>query len=115
MDKLDKLTEMAINIGANVLCAELIKHKKHPVDDWCYELNMEKLFEQELYHSDTDEYVNLVKANTPKFMRLINNTIGQKLKYLYDEGYLRKEGDCYYVLSQEEVDAQINEYTKAND
>jgi hypothetical protein len=112
MDKPDKLTEMAISIGANVLCAELIKHKKHPVDDWCYELDIEKLFRENI---DDHEEVNLVTENPSYFVKMINNTIGQKLNYLYSEGFLRKEDDFYYVLSKEEIEAQVNEYTKTND
>ena len=114
MDINTKLTDMAINIGSRILCRELQLNKKHAVNEWCYEINLQAL-EKELF-DDNHELVEMVKDNIPHFMRLVNNTVDQKLKYLYYEGFLRKEEDYYYVLSKEELESEINSIcTKNND
>ncbi len=103
MDKTVILQGMAEAIGANILIREFTESSKHPVEEWCYELDIDKLFEEE------NEYAILVKENISDFMQFLNNTIEHKLKYLYTEGFLRKENDYYYTLSQKEIEESIEQ------
>lgn len=103
MDKTVILQSMAEAIGANILIREFTESSKHPVEEWCYELDINKLFEEE------NEYAVLVRDNESDFMQFLNNSIENKLKYLYNEGFLRKENDYYYTVSQKEIEESIEQ------
>ena len=93
------LEQLAIIVANDLLLEELKFNKKHPVDQWCYEIDPEDLSEE--------EDVKLVTDNMKQFHYLLNSAVEKKLKYLYSEGFTRKENGYYYTLSKEEIEESI--------
>lgn len=94
------LEQLAIIVGTDLLLEELKINKKHPVDQWCYEIDPEDISEE--------EDAKLVTDNMKQFHYLLNNAVEKKLKYLYSEGFTRKENGYYYTLSKKEIEDSVN-------
>ncbi len=101
------LETLAVHVGCTMLLNELKKNKKHPVDQWCYELDANDLADE--------EHGELVSNNMKQFHYLLNSAVERKLNYLYSEGFTRKENGYYYTLSKKEIEDEIKRLENTND
>lgn len=96
--KFDNMVELAKSVSQDILRRELINSKKYPIG-MSLDLDVELL--------PDDENGDMAREDPDEFMRLVNNCISKRLKYLYEEGFLYKNKDFYRVYTEKELKIQL--------
>ena len=107
----DTLPKLAKILAHQMLLKEFRANKKHSVSNWAYSVDFNALKGLGVYQ----EVADLVLENKGMFVDMLNSVIDKKLKYMYDEGFLRKEEDYYIVLTKKEVEEGVRQLEKTND
>jgi hypothetical protein len=96
--KFDNLIELAKAVGNDILLVELTKNKKFPINK-DLKLDIDMLPE--------DENGDLAREDPDEFIRLVNNSISNRLNYMYEEGFLAKKKAYYRIYTEKELRDQL--------
>lgn len=97
----------AIDYLTSKILIDIFKNEnKHPVDEWCYELDVDQL--ECTLKDEHGDYLELIQDDVSEFTKMLNNSFEAKLNYFYNEGFLRKENNYYYPVSDAEIQESID-------
>ena len=104
--KFNNLAELAKAVSLDILHDEFMVNKKFPINKEL-KLNIDLL--------PKDENGDMAREDPEEFMRLLNNCVTNRLKYLYEEGFLEKKKYYYYALTEQDIKDRLEELEKGND
>jgi hypothetical protein len=95
---INNLNELAKVVSADVLHNQFAKDKRYPIDHELV-IDFNKL--------PLNKNGELAREDPEEFSRLLNMYTEVKIKYLYDEGFVRMDKGYYVVMSEKDIEDSI--------